>query len=248
MAEQISLSGDPVEIVELPSGKVKVPKDKLEKWYIEDELSVQGIADKLSTSRSSAARLLDLADVSTRSAKEQNKITNKRKREEREYIDANLLTKLHHEKELSLSEIGERFGVTNSAISYWMNKFEIDVRDPTKELPKFTLSYESSSNSGNSGYPIWYNIDPQVPIHKLVVIAEGADPYDVFANPRMNVHHRNMHKCDNRPSNLELVDRNIHGKMHSTPHHKWTDDDIKYAIRFMLNLSNIPADAFGSDE
>jgi hypothetical protein len=49
--------------------------------------------------------------------------------------------------------------------------------------------------------------------HQLVEIANGADPREVFSGGRHGVHHINGRKFDNRPGNLETLDRGEHGRL-----------------------------------
>mgnify|MGYP000347198467 CR=1 FL=1 len=50
-------------------------------------------------------------------------------------------------------------------------------------------------------------------IHQLIVIAHGQDPNNIF-DPEIVVHHRNTHKYDNRPENLEVMSISEHSRHH----------------------------------
>ena len=50
-----------------------------------------------------------------------------------------------------------------------------------------------------------------VHVHQLAIIAEGADPEQVFSGGDFHVHHGNNVRWDNRPSNLSLELDKDHG-------------------------------------
>lgn len=238
MSKQQKLDGGWADVVRAPRANVSATKAQLNRWYINQKKPISEIANKLDTSHSTARRLLKDADISLRDSSEARELVTKKKREEREYIDEELLRNLHHEKEMSTAEIADEFDVTRQTISYWLKKFDIELIDYTSyQIPKFSLSCDNSN--GYIGYPVWRGCDGRIVlVHRLVLVAEGLDPHDVYANKNMNTHHRNGHKADNRPSNLELVDRKEHGKRHTSAGHysnKWTDDDIEATIKILLN-------------
>lgn len=53
-------------------------------------------------------------------------------------------------------------------------------------------------------------------VHQLVAIANGADPEKVFSDGVYHVHHKNELKYDNRPKNLEILDRVGHTLEHDS--------------------------------
>lgn len=236
MTRQQTLDGDFAEVIRLPRTGVTTTASELEELYFEEEMSVIDLAEHFDCSVSSVLRLCDMAGIVRRSHEEARELRSAKIRE-RDYADPEELERLHHEEGLRLSEIGELFGMTSTGISYWFQEHDIPTNGSGYEIPYFTLSYDAESGYG--GYPVWGGCDGDyIPVHRLVLVAEGEDPAKVFGNNEYNVHHRNGHKCDNRPSNLELVHRQKHGRKHSTAGRftkKWTDDDILSVIRLMLN-------------
>lgn len=70
-----------------------------------------------------------------------------------------------------------------------------------------------------SGYEVWStNKSPDgydnFSVHILTAIMGGEDPYEVFAE-NTNVHHKNGIPWDNRPENLEVMDRREHARLHA---------------------------------
>ena len=61
-----------------------------------------------------------------------------------------------------------------------------------------------------------------VHVHQLAIIAQGADPTQVFSGGDFHVHHGNNVRCDNRPSNLSLVLDEDHGAERSMPPGPWS--------------------------
>lgn len=121
----------------------------------------------------------------------------------REYTDPETLERLYWDEGMTLREIGAKFGVSFGTVRYYMNKHGINTRDGGNEYDHVPLYYKSS------GEYIWqheYDHErAQIGVHRLVAIADGADPYDVFADAGKVVKHTNGINWDNRPENIEVA-------------------------------------------
>lgn len=203
----------------------EISKDELKKMYCQDYLSKKDIARKLCVSYKKVKFLFDKYNIETRSPQETKNLQRDTRYREKEFLEQEILQNRN-----SILDVADKCGCTASTVRNWMGKH--DIRKPDKA--KFRIA---GYNSGSLEYPMITNTGAgKVLVHRLILIAEGKDPKMVFGNNKWNVHHKNGHKCDNRPSNLELVNRRHHGKKHA---HKtwetWSNDDLEFAIKAMLN-------------
>jgi len=234
--KQTNLDSEFIETVNV-AGETRTVEE-LKRLYHEEKLSLTKIADMFGCSQQSVSRAFDRCGIGKRTAKEQQELQNKKKRESRGYIDENKLRELYCEKSMSMSEIGEIFNVHGKTISYWIDKFGIEKRQQTYTIPQFTFSYKH-----REGYAGWKGCDGRfVPVHTPVAIADGAPPQKVF-NENYNIHHKNRHKSDNRPCNLELLTREEHGHKEQQLTRKLTTkkmyrkSDMHDAINFIININ-----------
>lgn len=124
------------------------------------------------------------------------------------YRDEDVLRELYWEEEMSLKEIGEKFGVNNTTINDWMKRNDIERRTPNHKKPVH-------HRIGDSGYEKWrhstHGTQYVVFVHRLQMVAE--EGFDAVEG--MEVHHKNCVTWDNRPSNLELVTTEEHNEITS---------------------------------
>lgn len=209
-----------------------VSEKKLRQLYCEMGLSIEEIRKRLSIGRGPLSDLFDEYGINKRSSHEQYCINN-----DTRYRNKDFLIEMYIENEKSMGEIAEMCDCSNSTISNWLEKHDIDKREEAVDFwlggrETQGLEYPMLTKLGCSEVRYLFE-------HHLVMIAQGCDPEKVFGDNKYNVHHRNGHKCDNRPSNLEMVNRRKHGKKHShKTWNKWSDDDLEYAINFMLDLAS----------
>jgi len=127
------------------------------------------------------------------------------------YKDEETLKYLYKQKRMTQKEIAERLNMPRQTLVYWFNKYDIKTRG-NKAKPAYHTFDQTS------GYEKWrtsVNYERKtVMVHHLILVAEGKDPNKVFSD-QYDTHHKNGHKFDNRPKNLELIDKKEHGKLHA---------------------------------
>jgi hypothetical protein len=154
---------------------------------------------------------------------------------EKGYKSESKLRCLHHEKKMSISQIADKFDVTNTTISSWMDRLGVEKIYRNK-YKKFKICYTE-----NAPYPalsLNRNKDGRTYIfeHQMVMLAQGYSINDVFGQSNYDIHHLNSHKCDNRPGNLQLIDKTMHGRMSTGNQAEYTESQIYDLLMFVLGL------------
>lgn len=120
------------------------------------------------------------------------------------------LVELYIRQNLSAREISEQVDVSHRGVKSRLSKHDLWGKDPVKHRLITDDGYPVLSHTGVDGR------GRRVRVHRLVAIADGADPAKVFSG-EYDVHHVNGMKIDNRPDNIEVLAHDEHAKLHNNP-------------------------------
>ena len=110
--------------VEISPYQYEMPESELRTLYIDEEWTVQELADKYGCSRLAVLNRMDIHGIERRTTSETLRDT-----DDTRYKDEESLRELYVDDGLSKLEIAERCGVSESTVQYWMTKYGIDARD-----------------------------------------------------------------------------------------------------------------------
>lgn len=124
----------------------------------------------------------------------------------REWLKSKL-RELYIRKNLTPKKIGEKLDMARKSVDGWVREFGFKGMDPAK------FHFEAYSRDDTyAGYPRWTHTGTghRVRVHRLQMIAKGADPHKVFGSG-WSVDHINGCPIDNWMKNLRLMKRGAHG-------------------------------------
>lgn len=141
------------------------------------------------------------------------------------WIPREELVEMYHEYRWSTEQIAKKYDVTPKTIRKTLDKYNIESRDVGELVSQGLKSMPPSIYTERRGYVVTKqrtdnNKSGKVYLHRLLAVAE----YGVNAVKDMDVHHKNGIPWDNRPKNIQLLDKSTHGRHHTNE--RWGNDTI----------------------
>jgi predicted DNA-binding protein YlxM (UPF0122 family) len=185
-------------------------KDTLVNLYIDKEMSQIEIAEKFGVSSSTISTYLQRNNIPTRGSGPKVQYP--------ELHNEDWLRKKYVKNGMSSRDIADELGVNKSAVLDGLRECGISRRDTSTAtkmgMDKGHAAYYTSAN----GYEMVCSRGSKrawsIGVHRLVAIADGANPNTVFDGDH-HVHHKNNVPWDNRPENLKVVTNSEHMKEHA---------------------------------
>lgn len=135
------------------------------------------------------------------------------------YKDESLLSAAYQQHGTGTA-MAEAYGTNAATVYYWLNKRGLteDPKDRPLNMRTRALGYEEfKGESRGEQYRLLH--------HKLLAVAEFG--YAAVATEETVVHHINHIPWDNRPSNLTLMNRTEHNKLHANRKHQNVTTELK---------------------
>lgn len=155
-------------------------------------------------------------------------IAGKREDTDTPHRDPDVIMHYYWDREMSQSEVGEKFGVSQTTVNRWLKRHDLGTRDRTDTEGWTTRVERGAFDPANKdGHERWIvnNPDgttPTVGVHQLLAVADGADPADVWAD-NTHVHHKTDIPWLNMPGTVEVLTRGEHKRTHTEA--EWTTED-----------------------
>lgn len=187
------------------AGNENTPKHHNEQWlrekYVEESLSIGEISDLVNRDDETVRNFMEKFGIDRREKNEEHK--------SRPYRNKEWLKERYRSKLESPSEIAENCEANSSTIIRWLKRHGLYNSSRTGKTHPFTQFY-----TDKNGYEHWragsHENRKRVRVHRLLAVAE----YGFEGLKGMEVHHKNNIQWDNRPSNIELLTKEEHTKLH----------------------------------
>lgn len=148
----------------------------------------------------------------------------------RPYQDPDVLQHYYWDCEMSQKKVADELGCGVGTVSVWLDKTDLGARDAGemgKKGAREALRVERASFvRTEDGHEVWTVRDPDkkrtVGVHQLQAVADGADPWEVFAEDT-HVHHRSGVPWLNLPGFVEVLTRGEHVRTHVAD--EWVTED-----------------------
>lgn len=143
-----------------------------------------------------------------------------------DHTNPETLRTLYWDEEMSLQEVGHKLGVSKEAVRYQMQKHGIERRRSANGETIVPLYYDQ--HTGEKYWQHEYKTEKdKIGVHRLVAVADGADPNTVFGDDGTVVSHKNGVSWDNRPGNVEVNSRGEWQKISNEELLGWLDAFVR---------------------
>lgn len=105
-------------------GKRYRDEEVLREMYVDKGMTTHEIADELDCSQSTVRNWMEIRSIPTRS----NSEAQIQRQDDTGYRDPDTLERLYHDEKMTMAEIGEKFGVSQSAITGAFQEHDIETR------------------------------------------------------------------------------------------------------------------------
>lgn len=116
--------------------------------------------------------------------------------------DRETLHELYYGEDLTQQEMADHLDCSLATIRRWMDR--LDVRTRVKPWAQMRTTEDK-------GYETWYDSGTRVYVHRLLAVSE----YGFDQVTGMRIHHKDEIPWDNRPENIEPLERSEHRGKHA---------------------------------
>jgi len=189
-------------------------KEKLQELYWDEEMSQPEIADELNCSVKTISRWFSKHNMKTRDPGEIGKQVNQSlNNKECPWRNEEKLRQKYVEQNKGVRAIANEWGTSCETIRKWRDKYDIEPKTSNGYYGGGIPEGTQTKSERVDRYPRLG--DSGVYVHQLVAIYKGYDSEKVFSSGEWHVHHKNDIPWDNRPENIELLNRSEHVGRHT---------------------------------
>jgi transposase-like protein len=187
--------------------------DRLRELYHGENLSSREVAERMDCDKKTILRWLENHGIVKNP---QGKTVDDKRLYDYEWLENQYVT-----RQRSTRDIANELGCGKKAVIRHLERAGVDRRDTSEATSLGMDNGHCGFHTSKNGYEMattrgderaW-----QVGIHRLIAIANGADPYELFTRAKhtgKHVHHDNAIPWDNRPENIEVLSQSDHQKEH----------------------------------
>lgn len=195
----------------MPS-KIHIPKEEIERLYIEEDMDQKEVAEKLNCSVDTIRSRRREYGIETKKVDAEN---GRKSYDNRKHWNREVLEDLYINQRLSAYEIADKLDCGITTVYRWMDKFDIKRRNASQAKTIQRTNYRVNQK----GYPLHISANAGgekkniVFTHQLLACIDN-DPSVVFDSNTV-VHHNNHIPFDNRRENLTVMTRDEHSRYHN---------------------------------